>query len=168
MTVISFTTKETAAQMRKALREAFPATKFSVRMSRGTGYGWFDLTWADGPSTTQVQQVTDRFRDQRFDSMSDSYVPVEARLYAVEDHEMPVLIEYSCSGANGSRTFSPEARAWAAAVIRAAWPEVDTAGWTTCPVALLGEIALTHPHGDLDGHVHEFLNRVGDLTGRQF
>lgn len=168
MTVISFTTKETAAQMRKALKAAFPATTFSVRMARGTGYGWFDVTWTDGPTTTQVQQVTDRFRDQRWDGMSDCYAPVEASLYAIEGEELPVLVEFSCSGANGSRRFSTEAQAWAEATVRATWPTVDSAGWATCPVVLPGHVVLTHPHGDVAGHAYEFLNRLGDLTGRQF
>lgn len=36
------TAPESAKLLKAALRAAFPAVKFSVRLSRGTAYGWCD------------------------------------------------------------------------------------------------------------------------------
>lgn len=58
--------------MKKALKVAFPGTKFSCRMSRGTGYGNVHVDWTDGPTVEQVQEVTRRFEGQGFDGMTDS------------------------------------------------------------------------------------------------
>lgn len=58
--------------LKKALRKAFPGTKFSVRMSRGTGYGNAWVRWTDGPSTEEVQKVIAPFEGQGFDGMTDS------------------------------------------------------------------------------------------------
>lgn len=64
--------KESAALLKQALRAAFPAVEFSVRLSRGTGYGYCHVRWTDGPTTTLAQEITDRFEGSRFDGMTDS------------------------------------------------------------------------------------------------
>lgn len=64
--------KTSIALMRKALRAAFPGVKFSVRMSRGTAYGNANVRWTDGPTTAEVQEVTEQFRGEGFDGMTDS------------------------------------------------------------------------------------------------
>ncbi len=60
------------AAMRKALKAAFPGLKISVRMGRGTAYGSADVSWTDGPSVDEVEAVTELFRGQGFDGMTDS------------------------------------------------------------------------------------------------
>ena len=60
------------AAMRKALKAAFPGARISVRMSRGTAYGNANVSWVDGPSVDEVLAVTELFRGEGFDGMTDS------------------------------------------------------------------------------------------------
>lgn len=62
----------TTPHLRRALKAAFPGTKFSVRLSRGTGYGNCHVSWTDGPTGDEVRTVTEQFRGQGFDGMTDS------------------------------------------------------------------------------------------------
>lgn len=125
-----FSVKETAAEMRKALRAAFPTVKFSVTMARGTAYGWIDYGWTDGPRVGQVEPIVHRFQDAYFDGMDDGYHRIEPTLYARPDGSL-YEPRYSCRGANWSREFSPETLAWAEAIaVRGSywWPE-DVEPW---------------------------------------
>lgn len=90
----SYSVKETAAAMRKALKTAFPGVKFSVRMATGTAYGWIDVAWADGPSDTQVRQITRVFQDSYYDGMSDCYRHTGG--------------EWNCCGVNSHRSITEE------------------------------------------------------------
>ena len=89
------THKETTAAMRRMLKEIFPNTKFSVRMSRSTSYTY--VAWTDGPSDEQVQHVTDRFQSMRFDGMDDGYHPTGNS-------------QWSCCGILLQRTISEDYR----------------------------------------------------------
>lgn len=110
--VREFNVKETAAEVRKALRAEFPGVKFAVRMSRGTGYGWLRCSWTDGPTSDQVRPILARFESSRFDGFDDAYHTVEPTLYAREDGTL-YEPRYSCCGINWQRDYSPEAEAWA-------------------------------------------------------
>lgn len=126
---ISYTVKETGAVIRAALKAAWPATKFSLRGSRGTGYGWYSLSWTDGPTESQVRELTDSFRSSYFDGMDDSTHTIPATMFAGDDG---VIREhkYACDGVNGSRDYSPEARAWLEAYVEAhGGPEYFAAGY---------------------------------------
>jgi len=114
---ISYSTKETAALIRKALRAAFPGVKMSVTMSRGTGYGYMDISYTDGPTTAAVDAVTRRFRSESFDGMTDSTNTIPPTLYLVDG--VPTLLAYSCRGASPSRHFSAEALAAAEVAVAA-------------------------------------------------
>ena len=61
-------TKEQAAWIRAAVRETFPACKISVRKASG---GAVYVTWTDGPTVKQIQEVTRRFELEGFDGMTD-------------------------------------------------------------------------------------------------
>lgn len=113
-----FTVVETGKEIRKALRAAFPGVKFSLRGSRGTGYGWFSLSWTDGPTTRQADAVTNGFRSSYFDGMDDSTHSIPATVYALEDGTL-YEPRYHCNGVNSSRDYSPEATAWARSYIDA-------------------------------------------------
>jgi len=63
---------ETGKALRKALKAAFPGVKFSVKMSRGTAYGSFSISWTDGPNTSAVNVIADAFAGKGFDGMTDS------------------------------------------------------------------------------------------------
>lgn len=110
--VRDFDVKGTAAELRKALRTAFPGVKFSVWMSRGTGYGWLHAEWTDGPTADQVRQITNRFRDSYFDGQDDSYHRIESTLYARDDGTL-YEPRYSCCGVNTQRRYSSAAELWA-------------------------------------------------------
>lgn len=150
---VSYTVVETGKEIRRALRLAFPGVKFSLRGSRGTGYGWFSLSWTDGPTTWQVDAITNGFRSSYFDGMDDSTRSIPATMYAGDDG---VIREhrYHCSGVNTQRDYSDAATDWAMAYVdavggpdlfgdaygseRAAWrvlQTVDLAGvdWATVP-----------------------------------
>lgn len=68
----SYTTKETAEAIRAALKAAFPAVKFSVRTSYASMTSSTSVRWTDGPTTAEVEHVTDRFTSRGFDGMTDS------------------------------------------------------------------------------------------------
>ena len=61
---------DTAKLIRKALKEAFPGIKFSVRSEGGRGAS-IDIGWTDGPTEQQVEDVTGRFRGGYFDGSID-------------------------------------------------------------------------------------------------
>lgn len=63
--------QESSKLLRAALHAAFPATKFSVRLSRGTAYGYCNVSWTDGPTPQRVEAITARFEGSSFDGMQD-------------------------------------------------------------------------------------------------
>jgi len=65
--------KETAVEIRKLLKAKFPATKFSVRTSRGSMVSAVDIRWTDGPTTYAVAAITSCFQAGHFDGMVDGY-----------------------------------------------------------------------------------------------
>lgn len=70
--VMQFSTKETAAAIRAALKVAFPGFKFSVTFERYSMGSCTNVSWTDGPTSPEVRLVTDRFTSQSFDGMTDS------------------------------------------------------------------------------------------------
>jgi hypothetical protein len=66
-----FTCAETAKLVRQALKEAFPAMKFSVRSHTYSGGASIDISWIDGPNSAQVEAVADTFKAAYFDSSID-------------------------------------------------------------------------------------------------
>lgn len=99
------TVKETAVALRKALKDAFPGTKFSVKMQRGTAYGWLHVDYTDGPATEQVRKIADGFESERFSGWDDMY-------HSTGNDQ------WNCSGVNVSRQFSPEAVERAVALVQ--------------------------------------------------
>lgn len=112
--IVEYSVKETAAEVRKALRAAFPGVKFSVTMARGTAYGWMDCSWTDGPTADQVRPILAGFESSRFDGMDDAYHSVEPTMYAREDGTLWEP-RYSSCGINWQRSYTAEATAWAKA-----------------------------------------------------
>lgn len=64
---------QAAAVIRKNLKAAFPHTKFSVKSDSFAGGDSVDVSWADGPTTEQVQAFTSRHQYGSFDGMQDLY-----------------------------------------------------------------------------------------------
>lgn len=76
----SIGTVETAKLIRKALRVAFPATKFSVRSSMYSGGSSIDIRWMDGPTSAEVDEVSGGFAGGGFDGMIDLHYYVTSWL----------------------------------------------------------------------------------------
>lgn len=62
---------ETAKLVRAALKEAFPAIKFSVKSSVYSGGASIRVKWTDGPNSDQVETITSRFCGGYFDGSID-------------------------------------------------------------------------------------------------
>ncbi|WP_449106813.1 LPD29 domain-containing protein [Pseudomonas mohnii] len=71
MTTRYLTCAETAKLVRKALKEAFPDVKFSVRSNVYSGGASLSVSWTDGPNIKQVESVTCRFQASYFDGGID-------------------------------------------------------------------------------------------------
>lgn len=85
----SMSAVEGAKLLRAELKRAFPGTKFSVQLSRGTAYGYCDVTYKDGPALSEVDRIADGFEGRGFDGSIDmaysketSYCPVHGARFA--------------------------------------------------------------------------------------
>lgn len=76
----SLSTVETAKLIRKALRVAFPATKFSVRSESYSGGSSIDIRWTDGPTSAEVDEVSGGFAGGGFDGSIDLHYYVTSWL----------------------------------------------------------------------------------------
>lgn len=79
-----YSVAETAKLVRKALKEAFPDVKFSVRSSSYAGGASIGVSWTDGPNEPQVAAITNVFRGSYFDGMTD----YQGARYAMIDGQM--------------------------------------------------------------------------------
>lgn len=64
-------TADCAKLVRKALKEAFPTIKFSVRISRYSGGSSIDIDWFDGPTEQEVNRVAGWYKGADFDGSID-------------------------------------------------------------------------------------------------
>lgn len=64
-------TAETAKLIRKALKEAFPDVKFSVKSKTYSGGSSINVNWTDGPNTAQVEAIAKHFEGSYFDGGID-------------------------------------------------------------------------------------------------
>jgi hypothetical protein len=62
-----------AKNIRKELAAAFAGVKFSVKSSRYSGGDSIDISWVDGPTTAQVDEIADKYQGGDFNGMDDSY-----------------------------------------------------------------------------------------------
>lgn len=62
---------DTAKLVRKALKQSFKGIKFSVRSKTYSGGASIDISWTDGPTTKQVDEVAGQFAGATFDGMID-------------------------------------------------------------------------------------------------
>jgi Large polyvalent protein associated domain 29 len=69
------TCAQTAKLLRKALKEAFPTTKFAVRPNSYADGVSVDVHWTDGPPSKEVQVLCNRFEGADFDGMQDLKTP---------------------------------------------------------------------------------------------
>ena len=62
-----------AKNIRTELKRAFPSVKFSVRSESYSGGNAVRISWADGPTSEQVEKITDKYSGGSFDGMTDCY-----------------------------------------------------------------------------------------------
>lgn len=62
---------DTAKMIRKALKEAFGAVKFSVVSDKYSGGASIRVKWTDGPNQDQVKAIAQTFQGGYFDGMQD-------------------------------------------------------------------------------------------------
>lgn len=62
-----------AKNARIELKAAFPGVKFSVKTSRFSGGDSMTARWTDGPNTSQVDAIVDKYSAGRFNGSDDSY-----------------------------------------------------------------------------------------------
>ncbi len=67
----TMTAAETAARIRKDLRQQWPAVKFAVRSGNHAGGSSVHISWIDGPVAGEVQRLVDRYGGASFDAMTD-------------------------------------------------------------------------------------------------
>lgn len=61
-----------AKNIKKELALLFPATKFSVKSDRYAGGNSINVTWIDGPTAKQVDEIIKKYESKSFDGMTDS------------------------------------------------------------------------------------------------
>lgn len=62
---------DTAKLIRQALKEAFPAVKFSVRSNTYAGGASINVSYTNGPQSADVERVAFAFQGGYFDGMTD-------------------------------------------------------------------------------------------------
>jgi hypothetical protein len=67
----SLTPAETAKLVRRALKDAYPAVKFSVRTRTYAGGASVSVEWTDGPTNQQVEATAKLYAGATFDGMTD-------------------------------------------------------------------------------------------------
>lgn len=97
-----FTCAETATFVRKALKDAFPKEKFSVRSHSYSGGASIDIRWTDGLTEHEVKQVVDRFSGATFDGMQD------LKEYVSREDENGVNVHYGADFIFCHRDYSRE------------------------------------------------------------
>jgi hypothetical protein len=109
-TLETYTGKKTdhalgAANIRRELKKAFPGIRFSVKSESFTGGNSIDISWTDGPTGKQVEEITDRYQKGSFDGMED--------LYTYNREEFPRVFG-GAKYVHTHRSISPEGfrRAW--------------------------------------------------------
>jgi hypothetical protein len=66
------TRKESIAQLRIELKEAFPKVRFSVVNNGGTFFASASVKWTDGPTVEEVGGVVRKFETTKLDPYTDS------------------------------------------------------------------------------------------------
>lgn len=99
------TLDDSLKQLRAELRREFPGVTFSIRRSRGTGYGYVYLSWTDGPTGAAVRAISAMYEGAGFDGMTDSSFPIEHT--AADAHGNPIRIKHSTKGIDTNRHLSP-------------------------------------------------------------
>jgi hypothetical protein len=64
---------QTAQAIRQELKVKFPGTKFTVRSSSFSMGDDVSIGWLNGPTTREVEKITNKYQEGSFDGMQDMY-----------------------------------------------------------------------------------------------
>ena len=140
--IIYETAADTAKKIRAALKATFPGVKFSVRSSRFSGGSSVDVSWTDGPTSSDVDTVLDHFQSGHFDGMQDMYVDGA--------YEWEGQLYHGAKYVSGQRTLSPAWRERCEAKAAEMFPEYNKNSWeygrwlSAAEQALIAEV---YPNG---------------------
>lgn len=135
METISVSLNDTLKQLRAELAREFPGVKFSVRRSRGTAYGYVDVSWTDGPTTRDVDAITAMYEGSRFGTDQHGNQDIEYRVdhIGADAQGNPVRILHSTRGISTSRVTTPAIVQPIVEQLAAMWrmdaPEVVASSW---------------------------------------
>ncbi len=99
---------ETARLVRKAIKDAHPGVKFSVRTNTYAGGASVRVSWTDGPTAPQVEATAKRYAGASFDGMTDMKSYHDALLSTDDGAE---VVHFGADFVSCQRTLSDEYRA---------------------------------------------------------
>jgi hypothetical protein len=73
------TAANASAAIKAELKEVFPDIKFSVRSDNFSMGNSVDISWTDGPTSDQVEKITDKYQYGHFNGMEDIYEYTNSR-----------------------------------------------------------------------------------------
>jgi hypothetical protein len=109
--VKQLTTTETATEVRKALKQAFPTIRFSVRSKSYSMGSSIDVSWTDGPVQKEVQQILNHFEGAGFDGSTDS------KFYREPAQLNGELVRFGVDFVHGTRNISQDLMRQAALLV---------------------------------------------------
>lgn len=139
---------DAAKLIRKAIAREFPGVTFSVTTDKYSGGATVNIKWVDGPTTKQVEAVTNAYRGRGFDGMidlaycKDSWLLPDGTVKAAtsqgssgsggmdkpyslpKPHPKAELVHFGSSYVSCSREHSPEFVRWVAEQMQ------TKTGWT--------------------------------------
>lgn len=101
----SYSTAGTAVLIREELKKRFPGITFSVKSSTYAGGSSIDITWTDGPTTAQVDEVGKRYQQGHFDGMQDMHIS-HGPTQVIDDAGNLHWASYGAKYIHTSRSFS--------------------------------------------------------------
>ena len=81
-----YSAAETAALLRKRLKDEFPTTKFSIQSSTYSGGASIRVEWRQGPTKAAVEAVSGEFTAGTFNGMIDLFEYQKTQLLGTRCH----------------------------------------------------------------------------------
>jgi len=99
---VYYSTTETAELVRTQLKEAFPGVKFGVRSKKYSGGSSIRVSWIDGPTPKEVNEVVSYFEGAVFDGM------IDLKSYVTKVSENGVPVRFGADYVFTDRSYSVE------------------------------------------------------------
>ena len=110
MATTYISTTDTAKMIRKALKNSFPSTKFSVRSHSYSGGSSIDISWIDGPMESEVDAISKFYQGATFDGQTDMK-DYHNSLVILEGNDLPTEVHFGADFVFTSRKISNEYKA---------------------------------------------------------